>query len=593
MRGDVQPRLLVLAGVAVLSIAGPMLFAQDSAGGEPPPAAEVKGRERITVEFKETSIREILEWISNRVGKPITLDEGIEDKVSVRFEDVPYVEAVEDVADRARCVTRRSGDTIVVSKPPRVTMEFKRAELVEVIHLIAKEANANVVIDPGIKGDVTMRFSDVPWMRALSAVVKTSGYTLIEEDRGRIIRVVDPSKLQTQMETRVFQFKHIRPDVYYKARVRLNIGVGVQPSSGDPIPVFTLLDTLRNMLTRSPNSRRGTSPTTLGRLDYYKDGNCIIVVDTKPVLDQMANIIRQLDAEPVQILLDVTSVTTSNEDVLQMCANWSSLNDRGITMGHGPSDSNGNAPSQASGRYPFIVGSAPTGTPSSAALDAFLNDHDMGAILRLLSRDADTEFIVRPNVAVQPDAGARLSFGVFVGEEIHYSELQRSPQPLGAPAIGAPAQETPPGPGVLQISMGECPGNASNAADLYLIPHLVVGTNKFILTVTPPDERLLGNPSQVEGFEKFKAPSGATTTEVGRCIRPATVMTHVLIESGRTVVFAWPRPERTGPTSRKLPYVGESSVLGQMFRRMAEKAARTRVFLFVRPHAVRDPSSPR
>ncbi len=414
------------------------------------------------------------------MGKAITLDDGIDDKVSVRFEDLHYVQAVDEVADLTRCVARRSGDSIVVSKPPRVTMEFRRAELVEVIHLIAEEADANF-----------------------------------------------------------------------------------------PLP-------------------------TLGRLDYDKSRNHIVVLDTKAVLDDIEQVIRAIDVEPVQVLLDVTSVKTSNEDLIQMCANWSSRNDCGITIGHGPSDPNSDGACQTSGRFPFNIGSAPSGSAPGAGVPAFLTGNDMAATLRLFAQDADTEFIMRPNLAIRHEAGTGISIGYSIGEEIHDTGTLRDRQIHGADGAGSQPQGSPPPPGVLQITMGERRGDASNAAVwLSFVPHLVVGTDKFILTVIPPDETLMGSASQAGGLEESNDPSSVAITGTSARKRPATIVTHVLIESGQTVVLAWPHPEGARPTPRRFPFVRETSVLGQMFRRLAEKSAKTRHFIFVSPHAVRDPVSPR
>lgn len=424
-----------------------------------------------------------------------------------------------------------------------------------------------------------MRFSDVPWMRALSAAVKTSGYALIEEDGGRVLRIMDPSKLP--METRIFRFKHIRPDEYFKARISTHIGLGDQYSSGEPIRGFTLLDTLRNMLTRSPAPIvRGS---TVGRLDYDKVSNSLLVVDTRPTLDGIETLIRQLDVEPVQVLLDVTIVTTSNKDLIQMVTNWSSISDGGTTIG-GVSDPSGGDVGQANGRYPFNVGPGPARTPSSAPGATPLTDDDMWAALRLFSQDPDTEFIMRPNVAIRSDAGARIDCVPFVGEEIHAHETDRRPSPFGASGSSIPMYGPPPPPGVLQVTLGILPGgDASSASDLSIMPHPVVGTNKFIITVIPPNESLSGNLPQVEGLGE---------SEVDwRCKRPATLLTHLLVESGQTVVLAWPRSGGGRQTPPKLPFVGETSLLGQMFRRLAERESRDRIFLFVQPHSVRVPPS--
>ncbi len=486
---DGRRKLHILVGASVLSLAASTLFAQDSGGGESPSAAERARTELITAEFRQASIREVLDWIANRVGKTIVVEAGIEDKISVNFRDLHYVQAVEVVADLARCVTRQVGDRIVVEKPPRVTMEFKGADPGEVIRLLAKQAGWNVVIAPDVKGEVTMRFTDVPSMRALQAVVKTLGYTLVEEDGGKVIRVVDRSKL-------------------------------------------------------------------------------------KP------------------FLLDVTSVTTSNEDLIQLCTGWAHRDGGGITTG-GVRDPGGSAANWASRPYPFMVGSASSGPPAVPTSVALLDDHDMAVTLRLLAQDADTWFVMRPNVCNQ-QRGTRISIGMFVGEEIHYSDSNLGLSGSGTLSCATPIQETSPPPGVLQVHMDEGRGDDSSAgSDLSIIPHLVVGTNRFIVTVIPPDDRLTMNASQSEGDEESRTPSAKGLTMKWVCRRPGTVMTHLLVESGETVVLAWPHPEGACPTPPRFPYVREDSVLGQMFMRLAEKAAKSRDFIFVCPRIVRDPSSPR
>lgn len=244
----------------------------------------------ITREFKDEPMLSVLEYIARGSGHRIELNSEVKERVTVDLQNCPWREALETVANLTNCVLEEKGEVVHVSRPPRLTMEFKRRNLVEVINQIAKEAGANVVIDPDVKGEVTMRFSDVPWLKALDAVVKTSGYTLIEEDRGRIIRVADPAKLPLRMETRIFVFNHIHPDEYYKAKIETGgFGLGRGEAQGR----FTLLDALRNALTRSPHST-----STIGKLDYDKVGNMILVVDSKAVLDRFAQIIKELDVAP-------------------------------------------------------------------------------------------------------------------------------------------------------------------------------------------------------------------------------------------------------------------------------------------------------
>ncbi|GEM_PF-5463236 len=462
MRGRAMSSLFLLAGAAACSFAGPLLFAQDASDGRSPGADSTPPQ-------------------------------------------------------------------------PRVTMEFKRAELVEVIQLLAKEAGVNVVIDQDVKGEVTMRFNDVPWTQALQAVVKTSGYALLEEDRGRVIHVVNPSKLQAQMETRVFKFKYIKPDEYFKARITTGGDVGATPTKS--IKRFTLLDTLGNMLTRPPAANSGGSNTTqtLGRLDYQKDQNCITVVDTKPVLDKIEAVIRQVDVEPVQVLLDVTCLRTSNEDFIQMFTDWSTRADGGMTTGLGATDVDACAPDPALAKYPFHIGPSPKGSPSVGTHPTFLDDHDMTAIFRLCGRDPDTEFIQRPNVAVRSDnEGTRIFFDWEVCDGERPGAM--------------------PGPGVIQVIVAKDPCDAASEHEFHLIPHLIVGTTKTLLTIIPEDCGL------------------------GR--HQATIVTHVLLEANQTMVLGEPQMKWTGQTPSEVSPVQDATPRD-------DELSRDHVFILVTPRIVR------
>ncbi len=573
MRRDGLPLLLVLAGVTVFFFAGSFLFAQgvSSSGAVPAGPAlpgQIDDRELLTIEFKETSIREVMQWISDRVGRTINVDTGIEDKITVNFQRLHWLQAVDQAAEFARCVTRKVGDRIIVEKPPRVTMEFKRAELVEVINLLAKQAGANIVIDSGVKGEVTMRFSDVPWMRALEAVVKTANFTLVEEE-GRIIRVVDPTKLQAQMEPKVFKFTYIKPDEYYKAKIETRFHNGTSTAPADPLKNFALLDTLRNLLTRSAGAG-AAGGKTLGKLDYVRDVNSIVVFDTKPVLDKMEQIIRDLDVEPEQVLTDVTFVTTSNEDFIQMGVSWANGANEGLTASTSPTDQNGDDEiGQTTTMYPFNLGPALKGSLSAATHGAFLNDYGMTATLRLFARDADTEFIQRPNIATR----SHMEATIFVGEEIHYAETQATTAQSGQ----------------LQITLQEAENSPVTVGfQLFLIPHVVSGSNKIMMTVIPQDESLTGTTSPIEGFEQFTAQSGGVNASIDLPRkRQATIVTHMLLESGQTMVVGGLQQDRTRHTVRKIPYVGDIPVIGWLFKRRDDQVSKDHLFVFITPRIIR------
>ncbi len=578
MRRDGLSVLLVLAGVTVFLFAGSFLFAQEKPampGSGVSLPGETENREAITMDVKGISVSEVLYRIGVKVGRTIVVGPGIEDKITVNFIDTPWRQALETACDLANLVTRDVGNQIYVEKPPRVTMEFKRAELTEVINLLAKQAGVNIVIDSYVKGEVTMRFSDVPWMKALDAIVKTAGYSLVEEDRGRIIRVVDPTRLQAQMETGVFRFKFVKPDEYYKAKIDTSYHVGTTPVQTDVIKNFTLLDALRNTLTRPPGtsgaSIGASAIRTLGSLDYFKDGNLIIVRDTKPVLDRMGEIIQEIDIEPEQVLTDVTFVTTNNEDFIDMGINWANATQDGFTFSSTPTDKNGSDIGNSTSKYPFNLGERLRGSiQSSPARQGYLNNYGMTATLRLFRRDVDTEFIQRPSIATRTHMEAT----IFVGEEIHYAETQATTAQSGQ----------------LQITIKEADKSPVKVGfQLFLIPHVIPGTNKILMTVIPQDESLTGTTSTaVPGFNSFTAQSGGQTATIDLPQkRQAIIVTHMLLESGQTMVVGGLVQDRMRHTVRKIPYAGDIPLLGWLFKRKEDQTTKDHLFVFITPRIVR------
>jgi type IV pilus assembly protein PilQ len=62
----------------------------------------------------------------------------------------------------------------------RISLDLKGADLVDVLRYFSTLSRLNLVLDPSVRGTVTVRLIDVPWDAALRVVLKTHGlwYTL-------------------------------------------------------------------------------------------------------------------------------------------------------------------------------------------------------------------------------------------------------------------------------------------------------------------------------------------------------------------------------------------------------------------------------
>ncbi|HSE65226.1 MAG TPA: secretin and TonB N-terminal domain-containing protein [Thermoanaerobaculia bacterium] len=88
---------------------------------------------------------------------------------------------------------------IAIGEGPRryvgepISLDLKDADIRDVLLTFSKLARLNMVIDPDVRGSVTVRLENVPWDQALEVILKVNGLGYVLE--GNIVRVGVPTKL--------------------------------------------------------------------------------------------------------------------------------------------------------------------------------------------------------------------------------------------------------------------------------------------------------------------------------------------------------------------------------------------------------------
>ena len=88
---------------------------------------------------------------------------------------------------------------VVLGEPVRrfrgepISLDLKDADLRDVLLTFSKLARLNMVIDPDVRGSVTVRLENVPWDQALEVILKSNGLGYVLE--GSMVRVGSPAKL--------------------------------------------------------------------------------------------------------------------------------------------------------------------------------------------------------------------------------------------------------------------------------------------------------------------------------------------------------------------------------------------------------------
>jgi type II secretory pathway component HofQ len=75
----------------------------------------------------------------------------------------------------------------------RISLDLKDADIRDVIRSFGELARINVVIDPDVKGSVTVRLHDVRWEDALDVILRSNGLGAVSE--GNLVRVGSPNRM--------------------------------------------------------------------------------------------------------------------------------------------------------------------------------------------------------------------------------------------------------------------------------------------------------------------------------------------------------------------------------------------------------------
>jgi hypothetical protein len=74
-----------------------------------------------------------------------------------------------------------------------ISLDLKDADIRDVLLTFSRLARLNMVIDPDVRGSVTVRLENVPWDQALDVILEVNGLGYVLE--GNIVRIGAPTRL--------------------------------------------------------------------------------------------------------------------------------------------------------------------------------------------------------------------------------------------------------------------------------------------------------------------------------------------------------------------------------------------------------------
>ena len=155
----------------------------------------------VTHQAGGARLEDVAAALSAQTGWNVVLEAGVDaPPLNVEFRRTPWWEAVGILATLTGCeVERLPGRVVVLSQPPRVTIQFTDANVRTVLQLLAAYSGRTGVLGPEVDGQLTLDLKEVHWWRGLEGITAMLDAEVV--DCGEDVYLVTgevPAALQAQ-----------------------------------------------------------------------------------------------------------------------------------------------------------------------------------------------------------------------------------------------------------------------------------------------------------------------------------------------------------------------------------------------------------
>jgi type IV pilus assembly protein PilQ len=180
----------------------------------------------------------------------------------------------------------------------KLSLDFKDADIKNIIRLIAEVSNLNIIAGDDVKGKVTIRLVDVPWDQALDIILQSSELGKVRV--GNVIRVAPVEKLKKEEE-----------DILAARRAKEKL----EDLSTELIPVnYATAKDLETQVKEILTDR--------GSVTVDERTNMLVVKDIGSAIGEAKTLVASLDAKTPQILIEARVVEANASYTRELGVRW-------------------------------------------------------------------------------------------------------------------------------------------------------------------------------------------------------------------------------------------------------------------------------
>jgi type IV pilus assembly protein PilQ len=410
----------------------------------------------------------------------------------------------------------------------RISLDFKDADIGNILRLIAEVSDLNVIAGDEVEGKVTIRLVDVPWDQALDVILLTKGLGFVRV--GSVLRIAPIETLKVEREARLQE---------RRAKEKLeDLIVKLQPVNyADVKEVSKLVERLL--------SARGS-------VNVDERTSTLIIKDIPSVIHEATALLKAIDTQTPQVLIEAKIVEASLNFSRALGAVW------GLGYRANGSRGGGGDVHLGDGVVPDIIN-----LPNSVQTNNFIASNPVtGALNGLLTLGL-----------LGADEHLQLDLQLQAAEENRKGKVISSPRVVTLDNREAVIKQ-----GVaikfVEVTDDKITTSFVDAVlELKVTPHITA--NKSIIMQI----RVSRNAPQL---------SAATGEVVGIDKNEAT--TEALVQDGETMVLGGIYVVENGHNRNKVPFLADIPLLGSAFRSYSVADERRELLIFVTPRVVLGPT---
>jgi type IV pilus assembly protein PilQ len=145
---------------------------------------------RITFDFKDADIRDVLRALGIQVRANVIVDKSVEGKITVYLENVKLEDGLRMMLEANGFSLEKRDNYYLVKKldkerrkninavNDRLTIDIKNIPVDELVREIARQSKINIISDQTVTGEISGILNDVPLERGLSSLLSANGFIL-------------------------------------------------------------------------------------------------------------------------------------------------------------------------------------------------------------------------------------------------------------------------------------------------------------------------------------------------------------------------------------------------------------------------------